>query len=74
LSSQATHLQGLVAKFKLRGQSSGAALPAAKVKPVVRTLPQAGGQAPKAKGWSEKPSAADQKEIINLDDSEFGKY
>ena len=81
LSSQAMHLQGLIARFKLRGQtqtkktvSSPTKNTSAKLppKPAAKSLPKA-AKTP-AKGWSEPAGTVDQKDIINLDDAEFGKY
>ncbi len=74
LSSQATHLQGLVAKFKLRNQGTRA-LPAAQDKGPVKNAAKARPKAenPKACGWAES-AVTGQGDIINLDDHEFGKY
>ncbi len=81
LSSQATHLQGLVGRFKLRSQTTaptsssprpnkGRALKSG-------TVPSAGGHTVTSTdrgGWEEASGSANQTDIIRLDDSEFGKY
>ncbi|MDD4734472.1 MAG: methyl-accepting chemotaxis protein [Kiritimatiellae bacterium] len=79
LSSQSTHLQGLVAKFKLRGGSrQQAALPSGGAHKGSRGLSakqsKPRGDVSKS-GWGDHAAKpAEDGDIINLDDREFGKY
>jgi methyl-accepting chemotaxis protein len=73
LSSQATHLQALVARFNLRNQHARA-LPEAKTKKPEEERPKANATA-SGGGWEDHASGqSDNKDIIDLDDTEFGKY
>jgi methyl-accepting chemotaxis protein len=72
LSGQAAQLQDLLRQFKLNG--TGRQLNAPKPAPALKAPKPA---APSSDGWGETPANAGQseeKEIIALDDKEFGKY
>jgi len=79
LSSQAAHLQHLVAKFQLRNQHSAVKNSAKRLaaKPSAARLP---GRTTRQKstpgGWDETTAAgtAQPNDVIQLDDQEFGKY
>jgi methyl-accepting chemotaxis protein len=73
LSSQATHLQQMLSRFHLKKQAGGMVRLAAPVK-----KPVAKREVP-ALDWPEAPSepkaaVGAPRDIIALDDSEFGKY
>ena len=73
LSSQAAHLKGLMATFKVKGviAKASASQPALPQPPPVASGQKAGGPA-----WDEVTPAAgpNPSEVIDLDDKEFGKY
>ena len=75
LGSQSAHLQGLVAKFKLRNQSERKR-PSSQAKPPVKGYAKALPKSAKTedKGWGQTSVAINQQDVINLDDHEFGKY
>jgi methyl-accepting chemotaxis protein len=77
LSSQAAHLQHMLGQFKLKGQGGGALRLAAPVKkqgPARKSAPAPALEWPAPSEEAGAKSSVSPKQIIALDDTEFGKY
>ena len=68
LSSQALHMQNMMAKFKIKGQGTARALPGSQ-----RALPHH-EQQEEVDQYPQPSVSASPNDVISLDDEEFGKY